>query len=157
MTDEFRCAIELRADESRQSPGRITGTLLTYGERAADRAELFRAGSLTWPESGIILNEQHNRQAPIMRFVPEVRGGKIVIDAMLPDTQRGRDAATMIQNGTMRGLSVEFRSKRERRGAGGVREIEAAELRGAGLVDDPSYRGSAVEVRSTRERRRIWL
>ena len=32
--DELRCAIEYRADESRQSPGRIVGVLLSYGEQA---------------------------------------------------------------------------------------------------------------------------
>ena len=43
------------------------------------------------------LNEQHNRQAPIMRFTPELDGKELRIDAALPDTQRGRDAATMIK------------------------------------------------------------
>ena len=59
--DEIRCAIELRADDSRESPGRIVGTLVTYGERASDRPELFEAGSLTWPDGGVVLNRQHTR------------------------------------------------------------------------------------------------
>ncbi len=80
---EIRCAIELREDESRQSPGRIFGTLLEYETRARDRAEVFKAGSLSWPESGIILNMQHDRQQPIFRFTPEQRGSEIVIDAAL--------------------------------------------------------------------------
>ena len=57
---ELRCAIELRADDSRQSPGRITGTLLTYGKRASDRPEVFADGALRWDDGGVILNEQHN-------------------------------------------------------------------------------------------------
>lgn len=142
---EIRCSIELRQDDSRQSPGRIVGTLITYGKRASDRAEVFAPGALSWPEGGIILNEQHNRQAPILRFTPEVDGAEVRIDAPLPDTQRGRDAATMIRNGTMRGLSIEFRSRAEGRSSG-VREIRAAALVGAALVDDPSYRGE-LEVR----------
>ena len=157
---EIRCAIELRADDSRQSPGRVVGTLLTYGERAGDRAEMFVADALTWPDTGVVLNEQHNRQAPIMRFTPTVEGREVRIDARLPDTSRGRDAATMIRNGTMTGLSVEFRARRETRSASGVREIRAAELRGAALVDDPSYTGSSVAVRhrrTTERRRRLWL
>ena len=81
--DELRCAIEYRADESRQSPGRIVGVLLSYGEQALDRAEKFEAGSLHWPDGGIVLNEQHNRQAPIMRFTPEVVGTEVRIDAPL--------------------------------------------------------------------------
>ena len=108
--DEIRFAVECRADESRQSPGRIFGTLMEYETRAGDRPEMFAAGALTWPDGGVVLNEQHNRQAPIMRFTPEVRGSAVVIDSLLPDTQRGRDAALMIRNGTFRGLSVEFRS-----------------------------------------------
>ncbi|MDE0456258.1 MAG: hypothetical protein OXI15_03095 [Chromatiales bacterium] len=145
MIDEIRCELEFRADATRGSPGRIVGTLLTYEERARDRAELFATGALEWPDDGIILNEQHNRQAPIMRFLPEVRGAAVVIDAPLPDTSRGRDAATMVRNGTLRGLSVEFRSLEEDR-AGGVRRIRRARLGGAGLVDSGSY-GNRVEVR----------
>ena len=49
---EIRCTIEHRADESRLSPGRLTGTLITYETRAADRPELFAAGSLYWPDDG---------------------------------------------------------------------------------------------------------
>ena len=144
--DEIRCALELRADESRQSPGRLVGTLLTYEQRARDRAEMFAAGALVWDPDGIILNEEHNRQAPILRFVPEVRGAAVMIDVPLPDTSRGRDAATMVRNGTLRGLSVEFRSLEEDR-AFGVRRIRRARLGGAGLVGTSAYGGSTVEVR----------
>lgn len=143
---EIRCAIELRADESRQSPGRIVGTLMEYETRAGDRAERFEDGALHWEERGIILNEQHNRQAPIMRFQPIVEGRTLRIDAPLPDTQRGRDAATMVRNGTFTGLSVEFVSERETRAAG-VRVIRRARLKAAGLVDNGSYPASRVEVR----------
>ena len=157
-TRELRCAIELRADESRQSPGRIVGTLITYGERARDRAEVFAPGALHWPEGGVILNEQHNRQAPILRFVPELVGAELRIDAPVPDTQRGRDAATMIRNGTMTGLSIEFRAEQEGRSAG-VREVRRAMLAGAALVDSPSYQTDVdVRARHGRARRhRVWL
>ena len=144
--DEIRCAVEFRADETRESPGRIVGVLLTYEQRARDRAELFTVGSLEWETDGIVLNEQHNRAAPIMRFVPELRGSELVIDAPLPNTSRGRDAAVMVRNGTLRGLSVEFRSIREARQSG-IRHIQKARLGGAGLVDSGSY-GNRVEVRS---------
>ena len=155
--NEIRCSIELRADETRQSPGRIVGTLMTYGERAKDRAEMFADGALHWPDGGIVLNEQHNRQAPIMRFTPEVDGNEVRIDTKLPDTTRGRDAATMIRNGTMTGLSIEFRAEQEGR-AHGMREIRRAVLSAAALVDSPSY-GTSVEVRDRKrpDRRRIWL
>ena len=112
---EMRCAIELRADDSRQSPGRSRhGVLLTYGQRASDRARgLRRWFPAVGRFGGVILNVQHDRQQPVMRFKPEVRGKEVVVDAALPDTQRGRDAATMIRNGTMTGLSIEFRATDE--------------------------------------------
>ena len=154
---ELRCAIELRADDSRQSPGRLHGVLLTYGQRASDRAEVFADNSLRWAEGGVILNVQHDRQQPVMRFTPEVRGKEVVVDAPLPDTQRGRDTATMVKNGTMTGLSIEFRATDEGM-AGSVREVRAATLMGAAVVDSPSYAG-ALEVRERDKARRLkrWL
>ena len=103
MTDEIRFSIEVREDAERQSPGRIVGELLTYNERAKDRAELFERGALTWPEGGVILNRQHSRKAPIMRFTPKVDGDRLTIDAPLPNTQAGRDAAEEIRGGTLQG------------------------------------------------------
>ena len=47
MRDEIRCSIECREDDTRLSPGRLVGRILTYGERAIDRAELFEPGALT--------------------------------------------------------------------------------------------------------------
>ena len=84
-----------------------------------------------------------------MRAIPEVPGGEVVIDAPIADTQRGRDAATMIRSGVFRGLSVEFKSTDEGR-PGGVREIRRARLLAAGLVDKASYPDSQVEVRESR-------
>ena len=106
MNDEIRCAVELRADETRQGPGRLVGRIVRYGERAIDRAELFEPGALSWPADGVILNRQHVRNLPIMRVVPIERDGELRIDQTLPDTLAGRDAATEIRAGLMRGLSV---------------------------------------------------
>ena len=152
-----------REDQSRQSPGRIFGTLLNYGERSVDRPELFEQGALSWPENGIVLNRQHQRGAPIMRVVPEVVGQSVVIDAPLPDTAAGRDTAAEVRAGLFNGLSVEFKATKEKF-EGGVRRIGAAMLRAAAVVDSPSYAGSAVEVRSGSDirkdrngRRRVWL
>ena len=88
--------------------------------------------------------------------MPEVRGASVVVDAPLPDTAAGRDAAREIRDGLFTGLSVEFKATRQRY-VGGVRRIASALLRGAGLVDDPSYAGSRVELRGRTERRRLWL
>ena len=157
--NEIRCAIELRADSPDEggSAGRLVGTLLTYGERASDRPEVFVPGSLTWPAEGIVLRRQHVRAAPIARVVPELRGNAIVVDVPLPDTAAGRDAAEEIRSGLMRGLSIEFVAHVQRF-VGGVRQILRGELSGAGLVDNPSYEGAAVSVRHKGgARQRVWL
>ena len=155
MTTELRCSIEYREDASRLSPGRLEGTLIEYEIRASDRPERFTTDSLSWPDDGIVLNLSHDRKRPILRFLPEQRGKAIVVDIALPDTQDGRDAATLVRNGTLRGLSVEFQAQDERM-ADGIREIRSAKLLAAGLVDNPSYAGSRVEVRadSLKERAR---
>ena len=152
--DLIVCPIEYRADDSRLSPGRIVGTLLTYETRAKDRPEVFGAGALEWPTSGVILNIAHNAQVPITRFVPEVRGDRVLIDAALPDTSTGRDAAVMVRDGTLRGLSIEFRPTSEDR-AGGVRRITRASLLGAGLVGDGAYQ-TELELRRRTSRGVPW-
>lgn len=156
-TREIRCAIEVREDDTRQSPGRLVGTLIEYETRAKDRAELFREGALSWPDDGVVLNRQHARDRPVMRFTPVAGDGVVRVDAALPDTQAGRDLATEVRSGLFTGLSVEFRAKRETR-QGGVRVIEAAELVGAAVVDTSSY-DTSVAVRERRQggRRRAWL
>ena len=138
------------ADETREFPGRIVGTLLTYGETSRDRPERFLRDSLLWDDGGIILNEQHNRQASIMRIHPFLDGDLLRVDEPLPNTTRGRDAAENVRNGLYTGLSVEF----AKRGVvasyrDGVREIRSAKLVGCGLVDLASYSGSTVEVRES--------
>ncbi len=144
--DILKCEIRLAEDDDRLSPGRLTGTLLTYETRASDRPELFALGALHWPENGIVINDQHQRQAAIIRTVPFLEDNAVKVDVQLPDTARGRDAATDVREGTLTGLSVEFHSESEGR-RGGLREIRRARLVRAGLVDDPSYADSKVEVR----------
>ena len=153
--DEIRCSIEVRADESRQSPGRLYGVIMRYGDRAADRPELFEPGSLTWPES-LVLNRQHDRRSPIMRVTPIVVGAEVRIDQPLLDSAAGRSAAVEIRGGLMTGLSIEFKSLRETV-SGGIRRISSALLGGVGLVDSPSYSAASVEVRAKQKRRQIWL
>ncbi len=159
--DEILCGIEIRQDETLSSPGRIYGVLLTYGERASRRAEVFEPGSLEWPDgsdgnpAGVVLRRQHERGQPIARVVPEVRGNQVIIDHKLDETRASRDAVAEIRSGLFRGLSVEFRAALQSY-SGGVRRIKRAALVGAGLVDSPEYGGSVVEVRRS-ERRRLWL
>ena len=146
MLEIRSCSIEYRADESRESPGLLIGTLLKYGELASDRAEVFLDGALSWPSNGIVINEQHNRQAPIVRAVPFVEDGAVKISQKFPNTQRGRDSAENVRNGLFTGLSIEFLAQDESY-VGTERRISKAKLFAASLVDSPSYVGSQVDVR----------
>ena len=140
--------LEFRADETRQSPGLLAGILMAYGSKASDRPETFEQGAFHWRESGIVIREQHNREAPIVRAIPYLEGKELRISIPLPNTSRGRDAATNMRgpNPLYGGLSVEFNSEQETR-RDGLRVITRAFLDGAGLVDNPSYLTSTVEVR----------
>ena len=150
--DELIFEIRQAEDPTRESPGRLVGTLLRYEELASDRHEVFARGALTWPADGILINEQHNRQAPILRAVPYVDGDEVKIDAPVPNTARGRDCITNIRAGVWGGLSIEFHSRSEGR-RGKLREIRSAYLGAAALVDAGSYAGSKVEVRAKTEAR----
>lgn len=158
MTETLYVPLEFRADDSRTGPGRLTGVLMTYGEQAGDRRELFDPDSLYWRESGILIREQHNRLSPILKTVPILDGKMVRIDARVPDTQRGRDAITNIKEGVLTGLSVEFAAEKVAN-RNGMRVIQRAFLDAAGLVDYPSYVNSLVEVRAKEltGRRRLWL
>ena len=140
--------LEFRADETRESPGLLSGVLMSYGTRANDRPEMFEQGAFHWRDTGIIIREQHNRASPIVRAIPYIEGRELRVSVPLPNTTRGRDAATAMQgdNPLYSGLSVEFNAERESK-RGGLRVITRAFLDGASLVDTPAYLASTVEVR----------
>ena len=145
--DLITCEVRFTEDESRQTPGRLVGTLLTYGEQASDRAEVFDPDSLRFPDGGLWINEQHNRAAPILRAMPTLEGRALRIDAAFPDTQRARDAVTGLKSDPplYTGLSIEFSAEKETR-RNGLRVIQRAYVPRAGLVV-PSYSGSTAELR----------
>ena len=129
---------------------------MPFNEQARDRPELFEAGSLSWPESGLVLRRQHNRSQPILKFRPVEAGGRLTIDEEIPSTVAGTDALSEIRSGLLTGLSVEFRAVRQTIVAG-VRRISEAVLTGAGLVDSGSYEGATVEARAeAANRARAW-
>ena len=145
--EQLTCEIRYSKDESRQTPGRVTGTLIVYEKRAGDRPELFERDAIHWPDQGIVINEMHQRNTPVLRVIPFLEGDELRIDGVLPDTQRGRDAATNIRENVYTGLSLEFRAEREHR-RDGLRAIQRAWVPRAALVDSPSYADSVVEVRA---------
>ena len=71
MMSEVRCAVEIREDESRQSPGRIVGTILETGRVASDRREVFAPGSVQFPANGLrSALPRRRRHAPYDRGRP---------------------------------------------------------------------------------------
>ena len=147
--------VELRAaDVGGSSPGRLVGVLLPLGRVAADRREVFAPGSVTWPHNGMRLLREHlGRQ--VMRFTPIEAGGELRIDAALPDTPEGREAAELVRSGQRAGLSIEFHAVDDAM-VSGVREVRAAIVDAAALVDAGAYDQARAELRQRAERR-YWL
>ena len=156
MKDTFTIPIECREDESRESPGRIVGTILETGRVAADRQEVFVPGAPIFPSTGVPLLRGHRGEA-ILTFDPIVDGTTVRLDAPLPDTQLGRQVATEVRSGARSALSVEFIALDESR-VQGVRELRSALIQGAALVPLGSYGQARAEVRERagRRYRRSW-
>ena len=127
--------------------------LVTYGERAKDRPDVYEQDSLSWnKERGIVLNESHDRTQLIKRFTPYLDGAELRVDFPLPATQRGRDAATLVKDSTYTGLSIEVaRDSIVASYRAGIRHITRGTLMGAALVDEAAFLGSVVDVHGKRE------
>ena len=81
-------AVEYAEDTTRESPGHIRGVLVTYGEQAKDRPDVYDADSLSW-DGGIVLNEMHDRKQAIKRFSPYLVGAELRVDFPLPPDPTG--------------------------------------------------------------------
>ena len=158
--DELICEVRFAEDDTRQSPGILSGVLMPYGVKAQDRAEMFELGALTWPDDGILVRRMHDRKSPLVKVVPYLSGTDLRIDSPLLNSVAGRSAAEELRAGVLTGLSVEFNATKETR-RNGLRVIQKAILGGAGLVDFPSYQGAKAELRAksdTQQRiARLWL
>ena len=83
--------LEYRADDSNDSPGVLTATLMTYGQRGRIRPELFEMGALHWGDDGIVIRELHPPKdaqgrpiittPPIMRGMPFLENRELKISA----------------------------------------------------------------------------
>ena len=157
--------------EFRQDGNILTGTLITYGEVSPTFQERFLPGAFgpDVPGLDVILNSMHQRSAPIART--GAQGAPLVLTdspqaltlrADLAATQVGRDTHELVRAGVLRGLSVEFLALREDY-IGGIRNIHAALLGAAGVVDSAAYVNSMVEARQQPRRvvvpvpRTYWL
>ncbi len=154
--DHLLVPIEYRADDSNESPGLLSGTLMAYGTRGRRRAEMFEQNAFHWSADGIVIRELHpnpNGQPtpPILRTVPFLEGRELKISASLPNTTRGRDVAESMKGPLplYGGLSVEFAAEKQATNRNGVRVISRAYLDGAALVLRGEYADSLVEVRES--------
>ena len=65
-------------DPSRDSPGRLSGTLLVYEERARDRNEIFATGRIEpGLKTGILVNWQHDRSRNLLKAIPFEEDGAV--------------------------------------------------------------------------------
>jgi len=143
--DTIDVEIRVEDDAAGRGPGTLAATILTYGTEARTRPEVFARGSLFWPPTGIEINSEHRGEA-IMTAVPAVVGDDVTVHEPIPDTPAGRRLAADIAAGRYAGMSIEFRSIRERR-TGALREIHQAALVGAAVTARPDY-ATTVETRT---------
>jgi len=132
--------------EFRVSGRTLHGIALRYGERARDRAERFEAGAFH-PLGDVSLNLQHDPEREIASTAEgslrlSDRRESLRVEA---DLREGSAELALVRRRALRGLSVEFRSRQERR-EGGLRIIRRATLAGIGLVDSGSY-STEIELR----------
>ena len=130
----------------------LSGVVMRYGEIAtgAPRPERFDPGAFRFPDDGVILNVQHDRNRPLARtpdtLILKDTVAALELRAELPETREGTDTLELVRSRVLTGLSVEFRAVKEHFEAG-VRVITEALLSGVAVVDRSAYSGSVVEAR----------
>lgn len=139
----------LFADGVTEDDGKLSGTIVRYGDTAKDKRALrFEPGAFGTIDD-VTLNVMHDRK----RLLARTDGGgmdiadgadALTLTAELPDTTEARDAVAMVKRGVYRGLSAEVSLHDVRQGAGGVRIVKRATLTGVALVADPAMPQSSV-------------
>lgn len=146
MSETEKRFVEFRTD----SDGTITGTVVRYGDRAkiGNYTESFEPGALRMDD--VIVNLQHDRRAPVARTGAGLQlrnnSDSLAAEIKLPDTGPARAARELVGAGILRGMSMEFISKRDR-WEGNHRTVQDAELVGIALVDRPAYPESKLAER----------
>ena len=139
-------SVELRESSTDDSPGRLDGLILPVGRIAADRKEVFIPGAATFPDGGVRLLLEHQGRE-VMAFEPVDGLDGYHIEAVLPNSDEGREAAELVQSGKRSSLSVEFEAIEEER-VSEVREVRRALISAAALVPAGAYEQARAELRS---------
>ena len=140
--------ILILSDLELRESGRLHGLLLTEGRASSDRKELFLAGSVSWPSTGIRIRPRHLVDEGSVLAYPYrdgADGAEIRVNVQ-PSTEL-REA---VQSGA-KSMSVEFRAVEESVTPSGIREIISALLVGAAVVRNPSYKQTAAEIRAGKD------
>ena len=141
--------VEFRETDD-DSPGVVSGLILPVGRIAADRKEVFTPGSATFPEGGVRLLLEHEGRE-VMAFAPIVVEAGYRIEAVLPSSPEGIEAAELVRSGKRSSLSVEFQTLEEER-VSEVREVRRALVSAAALVPSGSYGQARAELRGREPR-----
>lgn len=149
MNSERRYSgVEVRAEGRR-----LIGPAIQYGEISPSHRERFEAGAFAaLDERTRWLDVNHDRDKVIAHTDGgglEINDSQTALDvrATLAEIPAADGALEAVRAGILRGFSIEFVALSERRESD-IRVIESAELRGIGLVRNPSYESSIVEVRA---------
>ena len=154
----YTSGLELRADAD--GVGTVEGVVVRYGDVSPAFNESIDAGAFGDLKSAdVIVNHQHVREQPLAR----TGSGLTLTDSdadlrasiELPDTQLGRDVATLVRSGVLQGLSTEFYIS-EFAIRSGLTHVTAAKLTGLAVVDRPAYPDSRIGLRQNRWAP-IWL
>ena len=145
--ERFYAGLELRAEGRR-----LVGPAIRYGEISPSHRERFEPGAFALDDGRTRwLDVGHDPE----RVIAYTGGGlelsdgphALEVSATLPRIPAADRALADIQAGRLKGFSVEFHAKGERRESG-IRVVERADLVGVALVGHPSYQNSTVEVRA---------
>ena len=149
MRDTLQYVVPVEVRDAADGP-MLRGVVLQEGRAAqGGRAEVFAPFSVVWPADGIALLGEHRADVVLARAVP-IRDA----DGSLRVETRATEAILDAYK-TRKFFSVEFRSLREVRTSGGIREIQRALVDAAALVPNPEYPNVRAEVRS--QRCKVWL
>ena len=135
-----------------RSAGRtLTGPALVYADVSPTHKERFTPGSFSdLGDRTHWLDIEHDKTRLLawtgagleLRDSPEA----LMVTAILPVTPLHDAALRQVRDGLLRGFSIEFHAREERR-KDGVRVVSSALLDGIGLVKNPSFQQSTAEIR----------
>lgn len=149
----------------------LSGTLLKYGDLCQlphfqERIEAGAFGDVS--QLDLRANLMHQRHMPLGRTGTDkcvVTGDDkgIYLERLeLPNTTAGHDTAELVADGTLRGLSIEFKRGRTRPDIQNrILTVVTGTMSGFAVGDKPAYPESTVELRLEdfieKEERRRWL